>query len=466
MEKRKVVLFPVLGCIFILIFYMFETDTDRVFYFQIVRSKLNVFYGDLYRYTNRNGTNGEVTNGTTVKNTTSIHTNDKLIYTGTVSDTISSVRTSATTTLSSPITSSSVRTTTTLLSLIKSSSVQQNTTSVPSTITSIRTSATTTLSSPITSSSVQQNTTLVPSTITSIRTSSSLIKLLSSVQPNIISQNNTKQDSFYLCSIFMGGLGNQLFQFASIFGIAKLKNMRVIVGSDSEINRAFKLTVEVRQDMSACHTFKPLTEVKNCAYDPNLENFNVTESLRLGPYLQSWKYFYNFSNDLRKELTFRDEIQAEVYQVISSVVKKFNYTSRRDVTLIGLHVRRGDMVGHPFGYDVATPAYINTSVQYFLSRYKNPIFIISSQDNQWTKEHMPNNTLVEYINHPNRDVIVAILSSCDHTITTVGSFGWWIGWLAGGEVTYYKWPAKEGSGLRNQYSIDYSDYFYPGWIGF
>jgi galactoside 2-L-fucosyltransferase 1/2 len=60
---------------------------------------------------------------------------------------------------------------------------------------------------------------------------------------------------------------------------------------------------------------------------------------------------------------------------------------------------------------------------------------------------------------------MAMLASCDHTISTVGSFGWWIGWLSGGDVTYFKWPAKEGSPLRKQYGKDFSDYFYPGWIG-
>jgi hypothetical protein len=43
--------------------------------------------------------------------------------------------------------------------------------------------------------------------------------------------------------------------------------------------------------------------------------------------------------------------------------------------------------------------------------------------------------------------------------------GWWTGWLTNGEVTYFKWPAKPNSTLRKQYSHDYSDYFYPNWVG-
>lgn len=317
----------------------------------------------------------------------------------------------------------------------------------------------------------------------SVFTTTSSIKIVIAMAPSILtssssippSSNSNRRENYFLCPQFIGGFGNQLFQFASVFGIAKSKNMRVIIGSQSELNGAFKLgshsnvlskpTVDIRPDVSVCQTFQIRQERQACAYDPNLVNFNATDNFRLTQYLQSWKYFDSFKKDLKMQLTFRDHIQAEAYQIIKSIVKKFNYTTRREVTLIGVHVRRGDMVGNAVGYDVAAPEYMNTSVDYFLSRYNNPIFVISSQDIPWTTNYIPKNILVEYINHPKRDVIVAILASCDHTITTVGSFGWWIGWLAGGEVTYYKWPAKEGSGLRNQYSQDYSDYFYPGWIG-
>ncbi|CAC5426854.1 FUT1_2 [Mytilus coruscus] len=155
----------------------------------------------------------------------------------------------------------------------------------------------------------------------------------------------------------------------------------------------------------------------------------------------------------------------EAKSKIDQTVKRFNIGSTRDVTLVGVHVRRGDMVNHKFGYNIATPEYLTKAVQYFKSKYKNVIFIISSQDIPWTKANMPNNTNVEYLTSPKREIIVATLTLCNHTITTVGSFSWWIGWLTGGEVTYFKWPAKEGSRLRKQYSKDFSDFFYPGWIG-
>ena len=39
------------------------------------------------------------------------------------------------------------------------------------------------------------------------------------------------------------------------------------------------------------------------------------------------------------------------------------------------------------------------------------------------------------LNTPERDM--ALLSLCEHTVVSVGSFGWWSAWLANGVTVYY-----------------------------
>ena len=56
-------------------------------------------------------------------------------------------------------------------------------------------------------------------------------------------------------------------------------------------------------------------------------------------------------------------------------------------------------------------------------------------------------------------VDMAILSLCDHFISTVGTLRWWIVWLAGGNVTYYKWPAREKSIFREAFDPEYKYFF-------
>ena len=202
----------------------------------------------------------------------------------------------------------------------------------------------------------------------------------------------------------------------------------------------------------------------DCAFDEKIMLFSASKNIRLGNYLQSWKYFYTYRDRLRKELIFRPHVQSEANKMLNKELNALKIKSRKNVVLIGVHIRRGDMVNHSFGYNVATPEYLSKAVQYFKNKYKNTVFIVSSLDLKWARSHFPKNTSVRYVHNDSREVIVALLSSCDQTIT-VGSFGWWIGWLTGGDVMYYKWPAKEGSELRKQFSKDFSDYFNPGWIG-
>jgi galactoside 2-L-fucosyltransferase 1/2 len=77
---------------------------------------------------------------------------------------------------------------------------------------------------------------------------------------------------------------------------------------------------------------------------------------------------------------------------------------------------------------------------------------------EWTKKNMPKDIIVKYIQGTTEADLL-----CDHVITTIGTFSWWSGWLAGGEVTYVKSPAKQGTPLAHW--LNYKDYFDPEWIG-
>jgi len=64
------------------------------------------------------------------------------------------------------------------------------------------------------------------------------------------------------------------------------------------------------------------------------------------------------------------------------------------------------------------------------------------------------------------EVDMCSLTKCNHSIITVGSFGWWAAWLANGLTIYYKDIAMNGSEYRGDFSENMTDFFYPGWIGF
>ena len=60
---------------------------------------------------------------------------------------------------------------------------------------------------------------------------------------------------------------------------------------------------------------------------------------------------------------------------------------------------------------------------------------------------------------------MAVLSSCNHVITSTGTFSWWIGYFSKGIVLYYKSFPRKGFWLINTQFEGMGDYFLPRWIG-
>ena len=110
---------------------------------------------------------------------------------------------------------------------------------------------------------------------------------------------------------------------------------------------------------------------------------------------------------------------------------------------MGIHIRRGDMLNDKYfcnyGYEVASPQYLHKATLYYQPRYNAVMFIVTSaQKDEWAVKHMPIAPPSEFITTGGREFDMANLTSYDHSIITVGSFGWWTGWLRNGEVTYFK----------------------------
>ena len=283
--------------------------------------------------------------------------------------------------------------------------------------------------------------------------------------------NKSRDDRRYICITEIGQLGNQIFQFASGYGVARSKNMTLVVRRHSYVNSVFDLkennALSIFDGNTVCEGAKVKYEKLACGFDPNLTNFMPNKSYHLGISLQSWKYFSCCFAELRKLLVFRPHIRQKIDNSIKRILVKFRIQSRSEVTLIGVHIRRGDMAtaSHKkVGIQVASEKYLKKSVEYF-SNITRKLFIVCSNDNIWPRKYMPKNLRVEFVrgNSPYEDL--GILAACDHVITTVGSYSWWAGFLNGGTVTYYKWPAKEGTKRRRAYSKDFMDHFLPHWIG-
>ena len=287
--------------------------------------------------------------------------------------------------------------------------------------------------------------------------------------------DDTEAQPHYLCPYFRGGLGNLMFMYASLYGIAKTNEMILVLNEKDHINSVFpKLNVVKMKNTTFCEKAELVGEVRPCAYDLETINFNTKTDIRQKAYLQSWKYFQNVKQEIREQYVFPATVQDKAQRVINNYtsIYKAKRGEVQNLQIIGVHIRRGDYLlpeKIKYGYHIVTKKYINNAFQYFRTRYNNTcLFLVftgtGKKDIKWREENIKGDDVLHVVANP-RDIDMCALSMCNHTIITVGSFGWWSAWLANGTTVYFKDVARQNSFLRKDFSKDMSDFFLPSWIG-
>ncbi|XP_060085024.1 galactoside alpha-(1,2)-fucosyltransferase 2-like [Ylistrum balloti] len=281
----------------------------------------------------------------------------------------------------------------------------------------------------------------------------------------------------YLCPFFRGGLGNLMFMYASIYGMAKEKGMGIGVYKNMELYRMFNITEKAIKDTRICDKAVEIYEYRPCAYDVATTGFTSSKNIRHKSYLQSWRYFEDIEEDIRAQFVFKDFIKAKAADILRRAVATYikQYPSLQssvgNLTIVGVHIRRGDYLKKDkiqYGYEVASSAYVEKALQYFRDKYNNTLFLIFTNPNppdiKWCKQYI-NGSDVVHMKANAREIDMCAISQCNHTVMTVGTFGWWASWINKGETIYYKDVATPKSSLLDDFSQDMTDYFYPGWIG-
>lgn len=267
----------------------------------------------------------------------------------------------------------------------------------------------------------------------------------------------------------VGRLGNQLFQIASLLGIATSNCLRVCISSGAdELFQQFELDVSKQQQFSInCSSVVslPTTKLSEEGKFGTYIHFNInkTESTEFqSSYLQSYKYFANLDVlTIKKIFTFKEPILQRAKDLVGEQHNK---------TLIGVHVRRTDMM--KIGY-ISPPSssYYIQAMKYFESKYEDAIFYIVSDDPVWCASNsvFQQTNCVVVPSENSAAVDMALLTICHHMIISVGTFGWWSAFLGahseGGEVVYYENEFDFGHPIVKG-NIKKKDYYPPNWKSF
>ncbi|KAI8776494.1 galactoside 2-alpha-L-fucosyltransferase 2 [Biomphalaria glabrata] len=267
------------------------------------------------------------------------------------------------------------------------------------------------------------------------------------------------ENVLYLTTNFKGRLGNQLFIYASLVGIARANRRVPFVRNGGDLSSLFKMT-HLKANIDSWK-WSGKTETAYATFEPSFMNLPPTNCTIFG-FFQCWRYFQHAQDEIRREFTFTEAVQKEVDAVLGTYRRRLD-----NHVIVGVHIRRGDFLHQhnaKYGYGVADKSYFDKAFSKMRSLLPNQniTFLVASDDLNWCKNNLKDPS-VQMLPDSSAGNHFAILSSCDHVILAGGTFGWWMAWLANGITIYYVNFIAENSSLHIGFNP--GDYYPPGWIG-
>lgn len=277
----------------------------------------------------------------------------------------------------------------------------------------------------------------------------------------------------------MGGLGNQMFQYALgrtlsieldtslILDISHFENQPI-----AETPREYELDCF---DIKSRISRKPLGPdmqpgnflIRKKGFLPFYESsirFNekvleASDQTLLVGYWQSEKYFKKNETQIREDFTF--------IQRLSDTKQKILEEIERTPHSVSFQIRRGDYVTNPNSnkfHGLTSMEYYDKAVDYISKKINNPVFYVISDDPKWCEENIKLNYPTVFVDSiPGAGWEDMYLTSrCRHNIIANSSFGWWGSWLNKHIDKIVIAPKKWAQDRK----ADYTDIALRSWIRF
>ncbi len=248
----------------------------------------------------------------------------------------------------------------------------------------------------------------------------------------------------------IGGLGNQMFQYAFYKSLAEMGHeVKLDLGgfdyyhrhNGYELDKVFNLSYKeaTREEVELFVSGIPgvISNIKKRFFNKKAyverdisykeEVFNIDGEVYYEGYWQSEKYFQCIRDLILKSYKFRVPLDGKNLDVSQKIQTENS---------VGIHVRRGDYITN---YDAARlhggicdTAYYMRAVKTIGEKVPNPTYYIFSDDKEWVKENLRIGNNLHYVDwnygeDSYRDM--QLMSMCKHNIIANSSFSWWGAWL-------------------------------------
>jgi len=289
----------------------------------------------------------------------------------------------------------------------------------------------------------------------------------------------------------MGGLGNQMFQYAAAKRLAlyrgtELKldlsffegiqagvtrrgydlrhlNISAEIASRREIaelaDRKWNLLqfipTRFRQIVGLEKRDQNIYSERHFDFDPVI--LQLPDNTYLNGYWQSEKYFTEIRDILLREFAFKYEQNAKSREITCQIEKTES---------VSLHIRRGDYAHDPLTnkvHGLCSFDYYTNAVNYITQKKSNCHFYIFSDDHAWVCENFKIDypfTMVDHNDTSTNYDDLRLMSLCRHNIIANSAFSWWGAWLNANPEKIVVAPEK----WFNDKYLDTKDLIPEAWI--
>jgi len=278
----------------------------------------------------------------------------------------------------------------------------------------------------------------------------------------------------------LGRLANQMFQYSTLFSIANRNGYEFAIPSDNLkvidssynpiIDKADYMYLQILECFDLSGKVIPLSDIEyNKTHDHGRdyakfspEMFNISDGTNIKGYFQSYKYFHDIKELIKKEFTFKPAIEHNANNYFTELKQEYNVK-----TVTGVHVRHGDVKNEKGARLVLlNKEYYLKAMERFKS--KDNLFVIFSDDISWCQENLHDSDVVysKYSTYEDMEpkaefMDLCCMTHCTNLIMACSSYSWWGAYLSKNNGTIVVPSQWWGPQYNNRTE---SDIRVPSWI--
>lgn len=246
---------------------------------------------------------------------------------------------------------------------------------------------------------------------------------------------------------FLGGLGNQMFQYAFYLSLqnhfktikADLKDFETYtLHNGFELEDIFQITLNKASSLDL-HLYIPYN--KKWIWR-KLRRINGSKNAYLeeNPYFSyqpdhyhdnSKRYYWGYWQHIDYINPVEDKLR-NIFQFPKLIGKnKALLESFKDQNTVSIHIRRGDYLNEPSFVGICDLNYYQKAIKFMQENLQDPLFVFFSNDIGWCRDNFNalNSKFVDWNTGKESFRDLQLMSLCQHNIIANSSFSWWASWL-------------------------------------